>query len=68
MSKFHVIVTNKTKMRRNKPGEFRMEFKSRKAFENAKVAICLLLREELRTKTFITTLMWIIAAVHRRNC
>lgn len=33
-NKFHVIVTNKVKIGKHKPGELREEFRQRAAFEN----------------------------------
>lgn len=41
MSKFHVIVTNKVKIGKHKPGELREEFRQREAFENFKFVGCL---------------------------
>lgn len=40
MSKFHVIVTNKVKVGKCKPGKFRKEFRQRAAFENFKFIGC----------------------------
>lgn len=51
-NKFHVIVTNKVKIGKHKPGELREEFRQ---------------RAESRRRTFTDAIMWSIAAERRRN-
>lgn len=44
MSKFQVIVTNKVKIHKRKPGALIVRFKRKKDFENYKFASCLFVK------------------------
>lgn len=44
MSKFHVVVTNKVKVGKLKPGELLEKFRNKKAFSDFKFTACLFIK------------------------
>lgn len=52
MSKFHVIVTNKVKIGKCKPGGIRKEFRQRAAFENFKFVGCFFVKGGMTEENF----------------
>lgn len=60
-----IIVTNKVRIRKRKPGEIREKFKSRAAFENWKAAQMLFVKGGTTEETSNVSLMWSIAQERR---
>ena len=49
---FHVIVTNKVKVGKHKPGEFRCEFKRKSDFDNFKFIGCFFVKGGITDENF----------------